>query len=159
MINSKLKPQFSFTNVDNNWTEKSIGPRLESASALPFGIKVNDQIICWRIIVDKFKLTPTSLFGDSPLKALFFVSRDSNGSTRITTGPRMAVVVEANDDEQPPRRLPNSNRISLRLFSSRSCCSIVFPSHTPTRTSTPPALLPPPGGLVCIHVSLSGLLL
>ena len=38
----------------------------------------------------------------------------------ITSGRQMAVAVEANHDNQPPRELTNSNRISLLLFHSFS---------------------------------------
>ena len=34
-----LKPQFWFTNDNNNWKELSVGPHRESANAIPSGKK------------------------------------------------------------------------------------------------------------------------
>ena len=51
----------------------------------------------------EFNLTPASLVCSSLPKASFCASRDSNGSTWLTTGRQMAVMVKADPDQRPPR--------------------------------------------------------
>ena len=76
-----------------------------------------------------------------------FVSRDSSGSTHLTTGRQMAGLVKFNHDEQLPRELLKSSRTSVRLFSSTLFCHS-FSSTPPKPNPAPSPLLSPSGGLV-----------
>ena len=60
------------------------------------------------------------------------VLRDLDELTLLTTTRQMAVLVKAvNRDEQPLKGLPNSNRVSTRLFAPYCSSSIVFPPSPP----------------------------
>ena len=74
---SKFKPQFSFTNDNNNWKEKSIVPYRESVCGLHFG-RFYDEIL-W---------VTTS----SKLKPIFSFTDDSNNRKEKSIGPHLRVL-------------------------------------------------------------------